>query len=321
MGITIKPLVKCLNIRMEHKHTLSLFNALNTSVLDEMLSVLEIIINCKRRNVIREFIKHIDEKYFRHILQNNPEYYNEKLFKIYEKISLCLHYVAMHPNQSKCLLTDLPESIIYKYLTNQLTPMPINAYNNNNNNNDNNNNNAMHDVLNTYSIDMNTNHETDQMVSINHETDKQSKEYVKKRKYPFNNYGNKMLTQNKQLDEGNINQYASTSNNQQRNTRRHAILPIHTNEQTDFNNKFLNILSLRNHELMMNIRNQSSEKLSLPQSSMTSMSTIPMITPLNTSITSIQMKDDVTNNEMNKDQLKHNLQSVIQDKRNKNHLH
>ncbi|KAK4468215.1 hypothetical protein MN116_008373 [Schistosoma mekongi] len=315
MGITIKPLVKLLNIRMEYKHTLSLFNALNTSVLDEMLSVIEIIINCKRRNVIREFIKHIDEKYFRRILQNNPEYYNEKLFKIYEKISLCLHYVAMHPNQSKCLLTDLPESVIYKYLTNQLTPMPINIYSNNNNNNSNNNNNiTINDVLNSYPIDINNNHETDK--------------HVKKRKYQFHNHSNKILTQNKQLEESNVNMQTSTSNNQRRNIRRHAILPMHTKQQTDFNNKFLNILSLRNRELMMKIRNQSLEKLSLPQSSMTSISTIPIVTPVNISTTSIQMNemssitDNVINNEMHENQQQQrSLQDVIKDKRHKNHLH
>ncbi|CAH8575281.1 unnamed protein product [Heterobilharzia americana] len=118
MGITIKPLVKALKIRMEGKKTLSLFTELNTSILDQTLSGIEILIDCKRRNAVREFFMHVDEKYIRRILQRDPERYDEKIFKVYEKISLRLHYATMMPNKKESFLTDLPQSIQEKYLAN-----------------------------------------------------------------------------------------------------------------------------------------------------------------------------------------------------------
>ncbi|VDQ03566.1 unnamed protein product [Trichobilharzia regenti] len=122
MGTTIKPLVKALKIRMEEEKTLSLFAQLNENILDETLSGIEAIANCKRRNTVREFFMRIDEKYIRRILQRDPERYDEKILKLYEKISLRLHYAKIRPNEMENFLTDLPDGIRYIYMTRGFIP-------------------------------------------------------------------------------------------------------------------------------------------------------------------------------------------------------
>ncbi|CAH8557216.1 unnamed protein product [Schistosoma turkestanicum] len=360
MGITIKPLVKVLKIRMEDKKKLSLFKALNDNVLDEMLSGIEVIINCKRRNVIRDFIKRIDEKYIRRILQRNPEHYNEKLFKIYEKISLRLHYAAMRPNQSKCLLTDLPESITYKYLTNNLLTGQNNiihvnhtTYDNNNNNNNNNNNEPLRtshssaiEIFNNASIDFNA---TNNNVN-NHN---QQRKCFKKRK-PFFKIHKSNDTIDEQMEQGDIinqsinndnhhhhhhhQQQTMTSNNPSPNTtttlrhhRRQPILPNISEQQTDFNDQFLNILKSRNYELMSKLTKPSLPKLSavptpatletftsgtLPHSS----SVIPRNNASSSNVKMSEEKDDQEHGQQPSRQSEYPIQTIIQDKRHKTHF-
>ncbi|KAF5399450.1 Sodium/hydrogen exchanger [Paragonimus heterotremus] len=117
MGLTMKPLVKALKIRMQTKKTLSLFNVLNDSVIDETLAGIEIITNLKGRNVVREFFMRLDEKYFRRILQREPEAYDQKMLRVYEKIALQLHYATMQPGKMNTYLENIPENLRNKYLT------------------------------------------------------------------------------------------------------------------------------------------------------------------------------------------------------------
>ncbi|CAI2731456.1 unnamed protein product [Schistosoma spindalis] len=344
MGITMKPLVKLLHIRMENKKIISLFQSLNTNIIDELLTGIEIIINCKRRNVLRDFIKHIDEKYIRRILQNNPEYYNEKLFKIYEKISLRLHYATIRPMQSKCLLTDLPESITYKYLMNQL-PIINNQYitiHNNDNNNRRASNQSVNDILNTY---------PDDFIDNNNNNNNNNNEQYERIKHLYQHRKSSTITNQLENDDI-INQSINNNNNNNidqqpinplsetmisRNSKRKSILPNIMEQQTEFNEQFLNILLERNRELMLNLKKQTKLNLSKNQIPMTSSlpststSSSSSFTPPSTS-TSMPSKRNYNNislsninntnrldeiNEENKQQPQYTTQTVIHDKRHK----
>ncbi|KAG5454755.1 Sodium/hydrogen exchanger 3 [Clonorchis sinensis] len=111
MGMTMKPLVKLLKIRMQSKAKLSLFGVLNAGMMDETLAGIEVISAVKGRNVVRDTFMRLDEKYFRRILQRDPEMYNEKLVHVYEKISLQLHYASVQPKNMAVYLEDLPETL------------------------------------------------------------------------------------------------------------------------------------------------------------------------------------------------------------------
>ncbi|KAF6771413.1 hypothetical protein AHF37_10183 [Paragonimus kellicotti] len=117
MGVTMKPLVKVLKIRMQAKQELSLFNVLMSSVLDETLAASEAISNLKGRNVVREFFIRLDEKYIRRILQREPEAYDQKIMHMYSKISMKLHLATLQPEKSEILLQDVPERLRDKYFT------------------------------------------------------------------------------------------------------------------------------------------------------------------------------------------------------------
>ncbi|KAF5399206.1 Sodium/hydrogen exchanger [Paragonimus heterotremus] len=117
MGVTMKPLVKVLKIRMQAKQELSLFNVLMNSVLDETMVGIETISDQKGRNVVRELFRRLDEKYIRRILQREPEAYDQKIMHMYSKISMKLHLASMEPEKSKSLLQDVPIRLRSKYDT------------------------------------------------------------------------------------------------------------------------------------------------------------------------------------------------------------
>ncbi|VDP15804.1 unnamed protein product [Schistosoma margrebowiei] len=79
MGITMKPLVKLLRIRMENKQMLSLFDSLNDSIIDETLAGIECLIGTIGRNAIRDLIQRFNEQYLRKLLQRDKDIYNQKI--------------------------------------------------------------------------------------------------------------------------------------------------------------------------------------------------------------------------------------------------
>ncbi|OON16031.1 sodium/hydrogen exchanger 3, partial [Opisthorchis viverrini] len=128
MGLTMKPLVRGLKIRMEGKKKLSLFRVLMSNLFDETLAAVEIIAAAKGRNVIRDTFKRWDEKYFRRILQREPATYDDKFMDVYEKIALKLHFAAMQPGKQEVFLEDVPESLRRKYLGRRgLSITPVDA--------------------------------------------------------------------------------------------------------------------------------------------------------------------------------------------------
>ncbi|KAA0188850.1 Sodium/hydrogen exchanger [Fasciolopsis buskii] len=116
MGMTMKPLVRLLKIRMQAKQTLSLMSSLNTNMLDETMTAIEVISGAKGRNRVRDWIIRMDERYVRHWLQREPETHDQKLIKVYEKIALKLHYATIRPNRTASLLDDIPEALKSTYL-------------------------------------------------------------------------------------------------------------------------------------------------------------------------------------------------------------
>ncbi|VDP52499.1 unnamed protein product [Schistosoma curassoni] len=85
MGITMKPLVKLLRIRMESKQMLSLFDSLNDSIIDETLAGIECLIGTIGRNAIRDLIQRFNEQYLRKLLQRDTDIYNQKIPSIAPK--------------------------------------------------------------------------------------------------------------------------------------------------------------------------------------------------------------------------------------------
>ncbi|VEL37570.1 unnamed protein product [Protopolystoma xenopodis] len=111
MGMTMKPLVRFLKIRMRVSENLSLFGELTKSVLDEMLAAAEGISGEKGRNAVREFCLLIDDRYVRKVLQRDPETHDQKIVKVYEKIALKLHYATIRPSNTETALADLPDGL------------------------------------------------------------------------------------------------------------------------------------------------------------------------------------------------------------------
>ncbi|KER32236.1 hypothetical protein T265_01668 [Opisthorchis viverrini] len=116
MGMTLKPLVKLLKIRMQAKRQLSLFSVLNGSVIDETLAGIEIITDSKGRNVVRDLFKRLDEKYIRRLLQREPETYDHKIMRVYERIALRLHFASMQPEKMEVFLEEIPPTLRNKYM-------------------------------------------------------------------------------------------------------------------------------------------------------------------------------------------------------------
>lgn len=117
MGITIKPLVHFLKIRMQDKVQLSLFNTLNDNIIDELLAGIEVIVGTTGKNVVRDLFIRLDEKYVRKFLQTNPENHDQKILKIYDKIALTLHYAQVQNQDPDLILQDLPKMLKKKYLS------------------------------------------------------------------------------------------------------------------------------------------------------------------------------------------------------------
>ncbi|CAH8862273.1 unnamed protein product [Trichobilharzia szidati] len=270
MGTTIKPLVKALKIRMEEEKTLSLFAQLNANILDETLSGIEVIANCKRRNSVREFFVRIDEKYIRRILQRDPERYDEKILKLYEKISLRLHYAKIRPNEMENFLTDLPDAIRYTYMTKGFLPQ-----------NDNLGQSSFvgNDIL---MDDLDEPAEFQKMPKC---CKKKTKCHWKCKRKPTpsspNDLGEDGITNNlkslkaiklprrkKTLLSAAVNNNPSKEEsikNILRYSRRPTLLPYFTRE-ADFNDRFLDILRSRNRELQMRLRGERTEKSMVPSS-------------------------------------------------------
>lgn len=108
MGLTINPLVKLLKVKLEESVGLSIFTELSNNAADHFAAGMEAIGGRTGRNAFRERLEHFDIHYIRRVLQNEPESYDEKIIKVYEKVSLAIHYATVkHKCQSSHYLHKL----------------------------------------------------------------------------------------------------------------------------------------------------------------------------------------------------------------------
>ncbi|VDL60662.1 unnamed protein product [Hymenolepis diminuta] len=95
MGITMKPIVRLLNIRLAKDTENKLFTTLNNSVINQTLLYVETLIGEQGSHHLREVIYRLDDKYIRPFLQKNAMKHNQKIVKVYEKYALQFHTEAI----------------------------------------------------------------------------------------------------------------------------------------------------------------------------------------------------------------------------------
>ncbi|CAH8604345.1 unnamed protein product [Heterobilharzia americana] len=115
MGLTTKPLVRLLKIRKQDKQTLSLFNLLNKSIIDQTLTGIETLTDEK---VVMLFVASLC------VLMKKR--YDEKILKVYEHIALKLLYASMHPRETESILKKIPEPL--KFTHNPPPPPPHDSH-------------------------------------------------------------------------------------------------------------------------------------------------------------------------------------------------
>ncbi|VDN96293.1 unnamed protein product [Rodentolepis nana] len=119
-GLTVKPLVKLSQIKLQEKQTLSVINDLSCRIIDHTLAGVEAIIGSIGRNRSRELFARMDFKFIRPILQKRPQRH-DKVLRTYEQISLSLHWATVKPEKSTEYLKDLPETLVNRFLRGDMT--------------------------------------------------------------------------------------------------------------------------------------------------------------------------------------------------------
>ncbi|CAH8821524.1 unnamed protein product [Trichobilharzia szidati] len=125
MGMTIKPLVRLLKIRMEIDKKLSQFDSLNDSILHCTLAGIESIIGYRGYNAMRDLFIRLDERYLRRFLQREPETHDQKMLKVYEKVTMKMHYASMCPSKTESILKHIPDTLKYKFISWNASTMSI----------------------------------------------------------------------------------------------------------------------------------------------------------------------------------------------------
>ncbi|KAL5103967.1 Sodium/hydrogen exchanger 3 [Taenia crassiceps] len=115
MGPTMKPLVRLLRVKLASKRTISLMRELNERIIDELNSGVEAITGHMGRNRLRTWFQRVDEKYVRLVLQNTPEFRNQKIIKVYEDMALVLHQASLDPKRADLIMEHLPTSVKAAY--------------------------------------------------------------------------------------------------------------------------------------------------------------------------------------------------------------
>ncbi|XP_067669165.1 sodium/hydrogen exchanger 1-like [Haliotis asinina] len=91
-GISIKPLVKLLRVRLAQTKQLSMYQDLNEHVTDHLMAGVEEIVGFRGRYTIKEELERFEDRYIRKWLQLEPELSQTQLQEFYHKILLKEHY-------------------------------------------------------------------------------------------------------------------------------------------------------------------------------------------------------------------------------------
>ncbi|VUZ52360.1 unnamed protein product [Hymenolepis diminuta] len=119
-GLTVKPLVKLIQIKLEEKQTLSVLTDLSCRIVDHTLAGVESIIGSVGRNSFRELIARMDFTFIRPVLQRYPVRHDAKVLRTYEQIALNLHLASVKPDMSEEYLRNLPETLVNRFLSGQI---------------------------------------------------------------------------------------------------------------------------------------------------------------------------------------------------------
>ncbi|BHF81934.1 hypothetical protein SprV_0802506900 [Sparganum proliferum] len=117
LGMTMKPIVRLLHVKLYPGRNLSLFAISLDQVVDHALVGVEGVVGSKGRNRVRAFVTRIDDSFIRRLLQRDPVSHDEKIVKVHEKIALKLHYATICPKKSSLYLTDLAQPLVRQYLS------------------------------------------------------------------------------------------------------------------------------------------------------------------------------------------------------------
>ena len=95
MGLTMKPLVRLLNIRLASQTENKLFITLNNSLMNQTLVYIETLVGEQGSHHFREMMYNLDDKYVRPFLQKHAMRHNAKIVNVYEKYALEIHTDAI----------------------------------------------------------------------------------------------------------------------------------------------------------------------------------------------------------------------------------
>lgn len=95
MGMTMKPLVRLLNIRLASQDNKKLLTTLNNSIISHTMAYVETLLGEEGTNRIRQLMYKLDDRYIRPVLQTNAMPHNQKIVKVYEKFALNMHTEAI----------------------------------------------------------------------------------------------------------------------------------------------------------------------------------------------------------------------------------
>ncbi|XP_014790242.2 sodium/hydrogen exchanger 1 isoform X1 [Octopus bimaculoides] len=100
-GITIKPLVKLLQIKMAPEKTLNLFQELNDHATGHIMAAIEDIVGCRGKYSWKEIIDYVHEGYLKKWLQREPSGVDAEIKAIYEKVALRDHFDQLYLGGAK----------------------------------------------------------------------------------------------------------------------------------------------------------------------------------------------------------------------------
>ncbi|GAB1605343.1 Na(+)/H(+) exchanger beta-like, partial [Argonauta hians] len=127
-GITIKPLVKLLQIKMAPEKKLNLFQELNDHLTDHIMTAIEDIVGCRGKYSWKEIIDYVHEGYLKKWLQREPSGVDKEIKAIYEKVALRDHFDQLYLGGVKNIpLNDTINDVDSKLLMVELEPQPFDS--------------------------------------------------------------------------------------------------------------------------------------------------------------------------------------------------
>lgn len=91
-GISIKPLVRFLQINLQEEKDLKLSEEINTHVIDHVMAGIEEILGEHGENYLREILEYYNRKYFKNWLMKDPTSIDEQIMSCFEEIALQQHF-------------------------------------------------------------------------------------------------------------------------------------------------------------------------------------------------------------------------------------